>query len=243
MALYENDDRLPSARWSPYGGGATVNAAEVQSGFLNGVYRHMALGLAVTGLVAMWAASSHDAMALVAQHPFILVIAQFGVVIALSGMINRMSALTATALFYSYSALTGLMLSVLFFVYTRESIATTFFVTGGTFAAVSAYGYITKRDLTGMGSFLMMGLIGLVIATVVNMFVASTFLTWITTYIGVGIFVGLTAFDTQKLKLMAANIEPGETAGKIAILGALTLYLDFINLFIYLMRIFGRRRN
>jgi FtsH-binding integral membrane protein len=145
--------------------------------------------------------------------------------------------------FVGYSALTGLTLSVIFLVYTAESLATTFFVTAGTFGLMSAYGYVTKRDLTGLGSFLMMGLIGMVLASVVNMFFNNSTVYWITTYIGILIFVGLTAYDTQKIKQMSAlGLEGGEMEQKGAIMGALRLYLDFINLFLLLLRLMGNRK-
>jgi FtsH-binding integral membrane protein len=155
-----------------------------------------------------------------------------------------MSINTATALFIAYSILTGVTLASVFIVFTQESIAGVFFISAGTFAAISLYGYTTKRDLSNWRTYLLMGLIGLIIASVVNWFMHSEMLYWIISYVGVLVFVGLTAYDTQKIKQMAlvSYNQEGEISKKIALLGALTLYLDFINLFIYLLRIFGRRK-
>ena len=144
--------------------------------------------------------------------------------------------------FLAYSFLNGLTLSVVFLAYTKSSIASTFFVTAGTFAAMSLYGYFTKKDLSSWGNLFFMALIGLIIATIVNVFWANTTLYWVTTYAGVLIFVGLTAYDTNRIKQMLANQEVNEGTQKLALLGALTLYLDFINMFLYLLRIFGDRR-
>jgi FtsH-binding integral membrane protein len=172
-----------------------------------------------------------------------LIVAQLGLVIWLSARIAAMSAMTATLIFLGYSMLTGLTLSVVFLAYTASSLASTFFVTAGTFGAMCLYGATTKRDLTGLGSFLTMGLIGMVIASVVNMFLQNSTFYWITTYIGVIIFVGLTAYDAQKIKAMSVvALEGGESEQKGAILGALRLYLDFINLFLLLLRVMGKRR-
>lgn len=163
--------------------------------------------------------------------------------ITISRAINRLSALTATGLFFLYSALTGATLSIVFIAYTAESLTTTFLITAGTFGAMSFYGLVTKRDLTSVGNLCFMGLIGVIIASVVNIFVQSTLIYTVTTYIGVLVFVGLTAYDTQKIKEMGPRLEEGsEAEQKGAILGALRLYLDFINLFLLLLRIFGRRR-
>lgn len=162
----------------------------------------------------------------------------------LSGLIHKLSAGVATSLFMLYSALTGLTLSSILFIYTAESIAATFVVTAGMFGAMSLYGYTTKRDLSGFGNMLFMGLIGIVLASLVNFWLKSEALMWAVTYIGVVIFVGLTAYDTQKLKNIGQQIDLNDASQlrKTAILGALTLYLDFINLFLMLLRIFGNRR-
>jgi FtsH-binding integral membrane protein len=164
---------------------------------------------------------------------------ELALVFTLSGAINRMNEATATLLFIAYSALNGVTLSVIALVYTRSSIASTFVITAGMFGAMSIYGYMTRRDLTSWGSFLFMGLIGVVIASVVNIFVASSAVSWIISGIGVIVFTGLTAYDTWKIKEMAAQ---GTEGRKPAILGALTLYLDFINLFLMLLRFTGNRR-
>jgi FtsH-binding integral membrane protein len=177
---------------------------------------------------------------------FVLILAELGMVFALAGMVNRMSAGTATSLFVVYSALNGVTLSFIFLAYTRTSIVSTFFICAGTFVACSIYGWTTKKDLTSWSGFLTMGLIGIIIASLVNMFIRSSAMSMIISYIGVIVFVGLTAYDTQKLKNMAltqpAGVD-GAVVRKGAILGALSLYLDFINLFLMLLRIFGTARD
>ena len=173
-----------------------------------------------------------------------LLIAEIGLVWYLSARIRQISFTTATVLFIIYSILNGATLSVIFLAYTASSIANTFFITAGTFAATGIYGYVTKKDLSSLGSLCIMGVIGLIIATVVNIFLASDALTMVISYIGVALFVGLTAYDTQKIKrlLLSNDMEVNEETQKIALLGALTLYLDFINLFLYLLRILGDRK-
>lgn len=173
-----------------------------------------------------------------------LIIAQLGVVFFLSGMVSRISGAMATTLFMLYSVLTGLTLSSVFIVYTSASIASTFFITAGTFGAMSVYGYTTKRDLTKLGSLMVMGLIGILLASIVNIFLKSAPLYWAITYIGVIVFVGLTAYDTQKLKAIGEEVsmDDRENYRRYSIMGALTLYLDFINLFLMLLRILGDRR-
>jgi FtsH-binding integral membrane protein len=177
---------------------------------------------------------------------FALIIAELALVFAISGMINKMSAGTATTLFVIYSALNGITLSFIFLAYARASIVSTFFICSATFLACSIYGWTTKKDLTSLGGFFMMGLIGIIIASLVNIFIHSNAMTMIISYIGVIVFVGLTAYDTQKMKDMAltqpAGLD-GEVIRKGAILGALSLYLDFINLFLMLLRIFGRSQD
>jgi hypothetical protein len=208
----------------------------------------MAIGLALTGFIAFYVSRTPALVQLIFGNPILLIVfilAYFGLVMYLSGRINRMSAATATSLFVVYSGLTGLLLSSIFLVYTAESIASTFFICAGTFVGCSIYGWTTKRDLTSWGGFLMMGLIGVVIAIVVNMFIQSSAMSLIIGCIGVIVFVGLTAYDTQKLKNMALT-QPADADGAVvrkgAILGALSLYLDFINLFLMLLRLFGQRR-
>lgn len=162
-------------------------------------------------------------------------------VAVLAARIHKLSLATATVMFIAYSIINGVTMSLLFLLYTSESIASTFFITAGTFGAISAYGYFTKKDLSSLGSILIMALIGILIASLVNIFLESSTLYWIISYVGVAIFVGLTAYDTQKIKESIMNSDVNETAYKIALMGALELYLDFINLFIYLLRIFGDR--
>ncbi|WP_370554925.1 Bax inhibitor-1 family protein [Edwardsiella tarda] len=211
------------------------------------VYGWMCCGLLLTALVAWYAARTPAVMELIFANKVVffgLIIVQLGVVFVLSGMVNRLSGSAATGLFMFYSLLTGLTLSSIFIVYTYSSIASTFVVSAGMFGAMSLYGYTTKRDLSGMGSMLFMALIGLLLASLVNIWLKSSTLTWIVTYAGVLIFVGLTAYDTQKLRVMGEQIASDDRDGfrRYAIMGALTLYLDFINLFLMLLRIFGDRR-
>lgn len=211
-----------------------------QQGFIQRVYQWMAIGLALTGLIAIFVASNPPLLqALSGGIFFLLVIVELGLVFWLSSQIMKISAQTAIIGFLAYSALNGLTLSFIFLVYTQASIASVFFITAGTFSAVSIYGWTTKQDLTSMRSFLFMGLIGIIIASVVNIFLRSPILYWVISYVGVAVFIGLTAYDTQKLKQIH---ERGGASEQLAIMGALALYLDFINLFIMLLRIFGRRR-
>ncbi|AKH64475.1 MULTISPECIES: Bax inhibitor-1/YccA family protein [Photorhabdus] len=211
------------------------------------VYGWMTCGLLLTAFVAWYASQSEVVVAFIFSNSIVfygLIIAQLGLVFVLSGLINRMNGSLATGLFMLYSALTGLTLSSIFKIYTGDSIATTFVVTAGMFGALSFYGYTTKRSLSGLGSFLFMGLIGIILASLVNYWLKSETLMWAITYIGVVIFAGLTAYDTQKLKEMGENLDVNdkENLRKFSIVGALTLYLDFINMFLMLLRIFGDRR-
>lgn len=213
------------------------------STFIQKVYQWMAAGLALTGFIAFWTASQPGLLRMLAGGAFwVIAIAEIGLVWWLSASIQKqnISAQAATAAFLIYSALNGLTLSFLFLAYTGASIATVFLMSAGTFAVVSIYGWTTKADLSSAGGFFAMALIGLIIASVINIFLKSTALYWILSYVGVGLFIGLTAWDTQKLKTIHHN---GGGTDQLAILGALALYLDFINLFIYLLRIFGRRRD
>lgn len=210
------------------------------------VYVWMTLALVLTGITAYGVASSPGLMMTIFQTPAVmwgLIIAELAIVIAISAAINRLSLTTATLLFVLYSVLNGATFSLIFAVYTMSSIANVFFITAGTFGVMAAYGYFTKRDLSSWGKLLLMALIGLIIATLVNVFlVKSSGFDLILSYAGVLIFVGLTAYDTQKIKqMLAMQTDMGEGAQKVALLGALSLYLDFINLFLYLLRIFGRR--
>jgi FtsH-binding integral membrane protein len=209
------------------------------------VYVWMTLALVITGVTAYGVATSPGLMMTIATNKLLfwgLIIAEFGLVVAISAAINKLSLTTATLLFVLYSVINGATLSFIFSIYTMSSIASVFFITAGTFAVMAVIGYTTKKDLTSMGKILFMALIGIIIATIVNIFLKSTGLEMIVSYLGVLIFVGLTAYDSQKIKeMMSAAPDAGESAQKLALLGALSLYLDFVNLFIYLLRIFGRR--
>lgn len=210
------------------------------------IYNYMASGLALTGIVAYVFAQS-GLYAQAAQTPLIwlIMLAPLGLVMWLSFGIERMQASTAQALFWAFATLMGLSLASIFLRFTGESIARVFFITAGTFGAMSLYGYTTKRDLSQIGSFLIMGLIGIVIASIVNIFLASSALQFAISVIGVIVFVGLTAWDTQRIKEAYYQYQyaDGQGASKQAIMGALTLYLDFINLFVMLLQLLGARRD
>lgn len=228
----------------------TRDQAQIQvNEFIRSVYNWMAIGLALTGFVAFYVSQSETLLRMILGNRLVffgLIIAELALVFSISARVHKMEASTATGLFVLYAALNGATLSVIFLVYTHATIATTFFICAGTFVACSVYGMTTKRDLTSLGGFMMMGLFGIIIASVVNMFVRSTGMSMIISYIGVLVFVGLTAYDTQKLKTMALTQPAGLEAGVVrkgAIIGALSLYLDFINLFLMLLHIFGGRRE
>ena len=215
------------------------------SNVMKRVYLTMTLGLLITAFTSLFCANSDSVITFFVQNSWamwVLVIAGFGIVFGVSGGINRLSTGTAMALFILFAVINGLMLFPIFKVYTGESIAKTFFITAGTFGAMTIYGYCTNRDLSRWGSILFMALIGLIIASLVNIFVGSDTMGWIISVVGVLIFVGLTAWDTQQIKTMALTA-PGAAAGRLAVLGALNLYLDFINMFLYLLRIFGDSRD
>jgi len=224
---------------------ATTLAGTTQ-GFIPRVYGWMTVGLGLTALVAMLTLASPALLELVFGNRlvfYVLIFAELGLVIGLSAAINRLGPATATLMFLVYSALSGVTFASIFLVYTSSSIASTFFIAAGTFGAMSVYGLVTRRDLTGFGSFLFMGLVGIVIASLVNIFLQSPMVYWIVSYVGVFVFVGLTAYDTQKLKRLGqAGFADSASQRKAAILGALTLYLDFINLFLMLLRVLGNRR-
>jgi uncharacterized protein len=214
--------------------------------FFNTVYAWMASGLALTAVVAWWVSTQYSMLRSIFQPGMLLVLflVEIGLVMVISSSIQKLSATTATVLFLVYSAINGLTLSAIFLVYTQASLVQAFVVTAGTFGAMSVYGFVTKRDLSALGSMLMMALIGLIIASIVNIFWANSTLYWVVTYAGVLIFVGLTAYDTQKLRHIAMQTaHDREMAGRMAIYGALNLYLDFINLFLFILRILGSRRN
>ena len=233
-----------------YGAVSQNRDLEMQAAFpvlMRKVYTWMTLALVLTGLTAYGVATSPGIMMALYSNSALmwgLVIAEFALVIGISAAINRLSLATATLMFVAYSVINGAMLSSIFMIYTAASIASVFFITAATFAVMALIGYTTKTDLTSVGKLLFMALIGLVIATIVNMFIGSSTLTMICSYVGVLIFVGLTAYDSQKIKNMLMQApDAGESSQKLALLGALTLYLDFINLFIYLLRIFEDRRD
>lgn len=209
------------------------------------VYVWMTLALVITGFTAYGVATSPGILQAIYSNQILfwgMIIAEFALVIGVSAAINRLSLTTATLMFILYSVINGALMSYIFLAYTASSIATVFFITAGTFGVMAFIGYTTKTDLSSIGKIVMMALIGLVIATLVNLFIKSEGFTLILSYVGVLVFVGLTAYDTQKIKQMLLQApDAGEGAQKMALLGALSLYLDFINLFIYLLRIFGKR--
>ncbi|MGV6871659.1 Bax inhibitor-1/YccA family protein [Pseudochelatococcus sp. B33] len=248
-------------------GAARAGSAELDQGlraFMLGVYNNMVLGLAITGLASLGvflAAVTSDPAAAVANVGGGLFLTQFGyalfatplkwvailaplaMVFFISFRIERMQAGTARALFLVYAALMGVSISSIFLVYTQASIVQVFFITAAAFGALSLYGYTTKRNLSGMGSFLVMGLFGLIIAMVVNLFLQSSGLQFVLSILGVLIFAGLTAWDTQRIKEMYYELDGGEVAMKKSVLGALSLYLNFINMFLFLLQLFGQQRN
>jgi hypothetical protein len=233
-------------RWSVRGA-ATAPQVGIDVGlreYMLRIYNYMASGLALTGIVAYVAAASGFYYQ-IAQSPliYLVMLAPLGMVMFLSFRINKMSFSAAQTTFWIYAAVMGLSLGGIFLVYTGASIARVFFISAGAFAAMSVYGYTTKTDLSRFGSFLMMGLIGVVLASLVNMFVGSSALQFAISVIGVIVFVGLTAWDTQRLKELYVESDGPEVAGKTAIMGALTLYLDFINLFLLLLQFMGTRRD
>ena len=211
------------------------------------VYLWMTLALVITGFTAYYVATNETLItALVTNQALFwgLAIGELALVIGLTAAINRLSLTTATLMFVLYSVINGATMSFIFLLYTASSITSVFFITAGTFAVMALFGYFTKTDLTSMGKILMMALIGIIIATIVNIFTKSQGLAVILNYLGVLVFVGLTAYDSQKIKQMLQMApDAGEGAQKIALLGALSLYLDFINLFLYMLRIFGSRRE
>jgi len=216
----------------------TIDVA--QGGVMRGVYGWMAGGLALTALISALTVSSPALLQAIFGNRMLfyaLIFGELGLVVALSGAINKISAATASVLFLLYAALNGLTISAIFLAYTSESIASTFLVTAGMFGAMSMYGYVTKSDLTSWGSFCFMGLVGVLIASVVNIFLHSSMIYWISSFCGIIVFTGLTAYDTQRIKHYGAYGTKG------AVLGALTLYLDFINMFLMMLRLFGNNRR
>jgi FtsH-binding integral membrane protein len=245
----------PAAR---YGATARTQVAvdEGLRAYMLRVYNYMALGLAITGAAAlatfMMAVDRSGATykltafgALIYQSPmkWVVIFAPLAFVLILSFGIQKLSVATAQLLFWVYAATVGLSLSVIFLVFTGQSIVQVFFITAASFGALSLYGYTTKRDLSAMGAFLIMGLFGIIIASIVNIFIGSSMVQWIISVIGVFVFAGLTAWDTQRIKELYFEADDHETAGRKAIMGALALYLDFINLFMLLLQLFGSRRD
>lgn len=224
----------------------TNEVLSAQRTLLKNVYCWMALALVVTGLTSYYVASSERILSLMGSGLYIgLLIAEVVLVVILSARIHKMSFAVAGVVFVIYSILNGVTLSVLLMIYTFESIALAFFITAGTFTAMALIGHFTKKDLSSMGQILLMALIGLIIATVVNLFIGSSTFQYILSYVGVLIFVGLTAYDAQKIKnqINEFGTEISESTMKLALMGALELYLDFINLMIYILRIVGSRRD
>jgi FtsH-binding integral membrane protein len=226
---------------------STTAVREANASFVLKVYNWMTMGLALTAIVALGIETAiPEVRTMMLYYPIIfwgLLIMELVLVWGLSAAINRIPVVLATLIFLFYAALNGVTLSVIFLVYQIGSIAYTFFITAAMFGVTSVFGYVTKMDLTKVGGFLFMGLIGIILASVVNMFVASRALDWLISYIGVFIFVGLAAYDTQKIKNMSMNVDStSEEGNKASIMGALALYLDFINLFLLLLRIMGKRK-
>ena len=223
------------------------DVSEIFPVLMRKVYVWMTLALVITGFTAYGVATSPGILQAIYSNQILfwgLIIAELALVFGVSAAINRISLTMATLMFVLYSVINGALMSYIFLAYTASSVATVFFITAGTFGVMALIGYTTKTDLSSMGKILMMAVLGLIIATIVNMFVKSSGLTLVLSYAGVLIFVGLTAYDTQKIKQMLMQApDAGEGVQKIALLGALSLYLDFINLFIYLLRIFGKGRD
>src|ERR1700738_3928667 len=245
MSYFDYDSN--ARRSSPGMAAPPFVGAQIDEGLrahMQRVYGYMAGGLALTGIVAYAAAASGFYQSIADTGLiWIVMLAPLGFVLALSFGIQRMSAGTATLLFWVYAAVMGLSLGSIFLVFTGESIARVFFITAATFGAMSLYGYTTRTDLSRFGWFLLMGLIGTVIASIVNIFVGSSALQFAFSIIGVIVFVGLTAYDTQRIKQMYLESDTAEIADKKAVMGALALYLDFVNLFMMLLQLFGQRRD
>jgi FtsH-binding integral membrane protein len=249
------DRNVASAR--PYGADRAVAIDAGLRAYMIRVYNTMALGVALTGIVSWFtynaAVVTNEAGRIVSLTPFgqtifsgpaliVLFLATLGLVFFMSFRVHTLSVGTATGLFYFYAGLLGLMLASVFMVYTGASIARVFFITAASFGALSLWGYTTQRDLSGWGSFLIMGLFGLILASIVNIFLASSALEFVISAVGVLVFAGLTAYDTQRIKEMYDVNDDGTVAGRKAVMGALSLYLDFINLFLFLLRFLGDRR-
>ena len=227
-----------------YGNYSTVDVVEAQNTLLRKVYLWMTAALAITGFTAFTVASNPALLQMIFGSRFVffgLLIAEVGLVVWLSAAIQRLSIVTATLMFVLYSVLNGATMSIIFLAYTASSIATTFFITAGTFGAMALVGSVTRTDLSRFGNILLMALIGLIVATVVNIFLKNSMMDMIISGIGVLIFTGLTAYDAKKIKALTTGMEDNDETQKLAVMGALSLYLDFVNLFLYLLRFFGRR--
>ena len=233
-------DRNVAAR-----GGFADRAVAVDAGlraYMIRIYNYMAIGVALTGVVALLTFQMASPALLQGPLMWVFVLAPLALVFFISFRIESLSATTARLLFFIYAGSLGLSLSTIFFVYTDSSIARVFFISAASFGALSLYGYTTQRDLSAMGSFLIMGLFGIIIASLVNIFLKSSGLDWAISVIGVGVFAGLTAYDTQRIKEMYNSMDDGDALGRKVVMGALSLYLDFINLFMMLLRLVGDRR-
>ncbi len=241
---YNNIPPLPQAnatQATPYQNEWSLNAYMTQ--VMRKVYVKMFLGLLVTALTSFFVMSNETVLITLLQNRALLIglcVGELALVFALSMAINKLSPAVATLLFYAYAVLNGVTLTPIFLVYTASSIGLTFMVTAGVFLAMSIYGYTTKADLTKFGTYMVMALIGLIVCSIINIFWANSVMDWIISFAGVIIFIGLTAWDTQKIKQMAQETDEAN-AGKLATMGALSLYLDFINLFLYLLRFLGNR--
>ncbi len=237
----------PAARYGTTAARDRVAVDEGLRAYMLGVYNYMTFGLAITGAVALGtyllAAQSPAFAQVIYQSPlrWVIIFAPLALVFFLSFRIETLSVGAAQGLFWAYAALVGLSLSTIFLVFTGESITRVLFITAASFGALSLFGYTTKRDLSGLGTFLFMGLIGIIIASLVNIWLASSMLQWIVSIIGVGVFAGLTAYDTQQIKEMYYAGDDTATAGRKSVMGALRLYLDFINMFMMLLHLFGNR--
>ncbi len=241
---FKTDKRFELRTGQTFAGSEGVQIDEGLRSYMLRVYNYMASGLALTGIVAYATASSESAMQMIfgTGLSWVVMLSPLAFILVLSFGVNRMKASTMQAVFWGFSAVMGLSMASIFIMYTGASVARVFFITSGTFAAMSLYGYTTKKDLSKFGSFLFMGLIGIIIASVVNMFIQSSVMQFVISVIGVIVFVGLTAYDTQKIKNIYAETDGSEVSTKKAVMGAVTLYLDFINLFMMLLRLLGDRR-
>jgi len=238
MSAYDREGILQSAEFR--------QELAAQRTFMASVYGWMTIGLLVTALTALVVASSKAMMVTIFGSGlfWVLIVAELGIAFGFRLALNAIPVAIAAGMFLIYSALTGATLSILLLIYTQSSVAATFFITAGMFAGISAYGYVTKRDLTSIGSMCIMALWGLILASIVNIFLMSSAMSWLISVVGVFVFVGLTAYDTQRFKQAYSEGGTGSAINrKIALLGAFELYLDFINLFIYLLRMFGSRRD